>query len=105
MADGEFFHSQSRGINALFDAASSHMDTNPRAASENDTVDQTMEIKTPERRRHLPVLREGRLSGIVSIGDVVKHRIDAIEAERLALRENITTGGDGLRSSSATCPA
>ncbi len=89
----------SRGIDALSDAASSHMDTTPRVAHEDDTVDQTMETMTLERRRHLPVLCEGRLSGIVSIGDVVKHRIDAIEAERSEMREYITTGGEGHRSS------
>jgi CBS domain-containing protein len=92
----------SRGIDAMFDSASSHMDTNPRFAHEDDSVDQTMETMTLERRRHLPVLRDGRLAGIVSIGDVVKYRIDAIEAERSELREYIATGGDGHRSSSAT---
>ena len=92
----------SRGIDALLDSASSHMEANPRFAHEDDTVDQTMETMTLERRRHLPVLRDGRLSGIVSIGDVVKYRLDAIEAERSELREYIATGGDGRRSSSAT---
>lgn len=92
----------SRGIDAMSDPASSHMDANPRFAHEDDTVDQTMETMTVERRRHLPVLRDGRLSGIVSIGDVVKYRIDAIEAERRELREYIATGGERRRSSPAT---
>jgi CBS domain-containing protein len=50
-----------------------------------------MEAMTIERRRHLPVMRDGRLAGIVSIGDVVKWRIDEIEAERQALRTYIAT--------------
>ena len=86
----------SRGINALSDAASSHMGANLRFAHENDTVDETMETMTLERRRHLPVLRDCRLSGIISIGDIVKYRIDAIEAERLELREHIPQGEMGV---------
>ena len=50
-----------------------------------------MEAMTVERRRHLPVLRGGRLAGLVSIGDVVKCRIDEIEAERQELRAYIAT--------------
>ena len=61
----------SRGIDALHNGVASHMDATPHFAHENDTVDQTMETVALERRRHLPVLRDGRLSGIVSIGDVV----------------------------------
>lgn len=77
------------GADALNEPASEHMQVNPVAAYENDTVDATMETMTLERRRHLPVLREGRLAGLVSIGDVVKYRIRVIEEEHRAMREYI----------------
>lgn len=79
------------GPDALRDTASRHMAADPRTANENDTVDQTMTTMTLERRRHLPVLRDGRLVGLVSIGDVVKYRIEAIEREQEALRIYIAT--------------
>jgi CBS domain-containing protein len=49
---------------------------------ENTAVDDLMKTMTDRRIRHVPVLREGRLVGIISIGDVVKHRIDQLEFER-----------------------
>lgn len=78
-----------RGAEALLDAVSAYMVTEPRLAFEHDTIDSTMETMTVERRRHLPVVSEGRLCGLVSIGDVVKYRIDAIESERRALCDYI----------------
>ena len=48
-----------------------------------------MRLMTDQRIRHLPVVRDGRLSGIVSIGDVVKSRIDELETERAALSQYI----------------
>lgn len=46
-------------------------------------------LMTQRRIRHLPVVEDGRLRGFVSIGDLVKIRIDRIEAEALAMREYI----------------
>ncbi|MFT4082049.1 MAG: CBS domain-containing protein [Nocardioides sp.] len=46
------------------------------------TVDELMATMTEHRIRHVPVLVEGRLTGIVSIGDLVKHRIDQLTFER-----------------------
>jgi CBS domain-containing protein len=46
---------------------------------------------TRERRRHLPAIREGRLSGIISVGDVVKFRLETVENEHKALRDYIAT--------------
>lgn len=54
------------------------------------TVNQVMSHMTRERIRHLPVTVEGRLAGIVSIGDVVKHRLDEMETEVRTLRDYIT---------------
>jgi CBS domain-containing protein len=49
--------------------------------TEDHTVHQIMEMMTVSRFRHLPVEKDGRLAGIVSIGDVVRKRIEAIERE------------------------
>jgi len=80
-----------RGADALGDTVASHMGRNFRFLTEQDTVDDAMETMTIERRRHLPVLRDGRLAGLISIGDAVKYRIDTIEAERRALHQYIAT--------------
>ncbi len=77
------------GANALGDPVSKHMQTSLATAGENDTVDTTMQTMTIERRRHLPVLCDGELVGLVSIGDVVKHRIRVIEEEHRSMREYI----------------
>jgi CBS domain-containing protein len=55
----------------------------------NDSVADLMAQMTARRVRHIPVLRDGTLSGIVSIGDVVKHRLDEIEYEANSLRNFI----------------
>ncbi len=55
-------------------------------------VVEAMEIMTEKRVRHLPVLDGGKLRGLVSIGDVVKRRLSATEAEAQAMKEYISTG-------------
>jgi CBS domain-containing protein len=77
------------GAQALETPVVDHMQKNPLTAYENDTVDSTMQTMTLERRRHLPVLRAGHLTGLVSIGDVVKYRIRVIEEEHRSMREYI----------------
>lgn len=77
------------GTEALDSPVGEHMQCNPVTAHENDTIDSTMSTMTLERRRHLPVLRDGRLTGLVSIGDVVKYRIRVIEEEHRSMREYI----------------
>ena len=79
------------GAEALDDTVARHMGRNFRFLTEQDTVDDAMETMTVERRRHLPVLRDGRIVGLVSIGDAVKFQIDTIEAERRALHQYIAT--------------
>lgn len=56
----------------------------------DDTVADIMAVMTDRRIRHVPVLRDGVLAGIVSIGDVVKIRLGEIEREASALRAYIT---------------
>lgn len=57
--------------------------------SPEDTVSELMARMTERRFRHLPVLKEGALIGIVSIGDLVKNRIEEVEFEASSLRSFI----------------
>ena len=57
----------------------------------SDTVNSVMERMTAGKFRHLPVVEQGRLAGIVSIGDVVKHRLQDMEREQSAMRDYIQT--------------
>lgn len=59
----------------------------------DDPVDDLAALMTNNRVRHVPVLDEGRLVGIVSIGDVVKIRMEELQAEREHLEAYITQGG------------
>ncbi len=59
------------------------------------TLDELMPVMTEHRVRHVPVLVDSRLTGIVSIGDVVKHRIAEVQAERDQLTDYITGGRGG----------
>ena len=55
-----------------------------------DAVLAALSLMTKRRLRHLPVVEGGRVVGVVSIGDLVKYRIDKIEAEASAMRDYIT---------------
>jgi CBS domain-containing protein len=59
----------------------------------DDSVDDLAALMTDHRVRHVPVLDDGRLVGIVSIGDVVKRRMEELAAERQQLQAYITQGG------------
>ena len=78
------------GREALDDAVSKHMTEKVVTCDEDAMMSDIMDIMTAGKFRHLPVLKQGRLSGIISIGDVVKHRIDAMESEQDAMRSYIT---------------
>lgn len=58
---------------------------------QNDTVGTIMERMTAGRFRHLPVVESERLVGVISIGDVVKWRLEEMELEQNAMREYIAT--------------
>ena len=68
-----------------------HMTAKVICCSRASAVDEVMELMTDGRFRHVPVVEDGRLVGLVSIGDVVTHRIESVEAEHQAMREYIAT--------------
>ena len=59
----------------------------PRVCTPHETVEQVMKTMTISRTRHLPVVEDGKLCGIVSIGDVVKSRLQELELEVGVLRD------------------
>ncbi len=54
-----------------------------------DTISEVMKVMTVRRFRHLPVVEDGELKGIISIGDVVKHRLEESEMETRVLRDYV----------------
>jgi CBS domain-containing protein len=79
------------GAAALDDPVSRHMTAKVTTVTRGDTIDHVMQTMTEGRFRHVPVVEDGRLIGIVSIGDVVKRHVNMIDSERQALREYIAT--------------
>ena len=71
--------------------ASGQMSRQVITASERDTVDQVMGRMSEGRFRHMPVVRDGRLIGVVSIGDIVKRKIEQAEREAAEIRNYIAT--------------
>jgi CBS domain-containing protein len=77
------------GPDALKHPISQHMTTNVVTCEETDLISDVMEEMTKGRFRHLPVVKDGKLNGMISIGDVVKQRIADTEAESRSLRDYI----------------
>ncbi len=65
------------------------MTANVVTCTRDTSVAALMELMTRHRIRHIPVVEQGRLKGLVSIGDVVKRKIEETEFEASALREYI----------------
>jgi len=80
-----------RGAGALDEPVSGTMTRKVSTCTENETVSTIMERMTEGKFRHVPVVEQGRLVGIVSIGDVVKHRLQQMEREQAAMRDYILT--------------
>ena len=78
-----------RGAACLGDRVNAAMTRDVITARMDETLDEGLERMTDRRIRHLPVVADGRLVGIVSIGDLVKHRIMAAEAESAAMQAYI----------------
>ncbi len=79
------------GPGVLEKPVSAIMTARVRVCQESHTVNEVMQIMTEGRFRHLPVEEQGRLVGIVSIGDVVKRRIEEAEREAEEIRSYIAT--------------
>jgi CBS domain-containing protein len=79
------------GADVLQDSVSKHMTSKVVTTTMDEAIDNVMEIMTAGRFRHVPVIHNGRLAGVVSIGDVVKHRLALMESEHRALRDYIAT--------------
>lgn len=83
-----------RGPEVLGQPVSDFMTRDVRVVDPDVHLDELMRTMTEFRIRHLPVVDEsGSLTAIVSIGDVVKYRLDELEAERAALVDYVTRGG------------
>ena len=80
-----------RGPAALDDNVAAVMTRKVMTCTEADTIASLMERMTAGKFRHLPVVEQGKLVGVISIGDVVKYRVEEIEGESNALREYIAT--------------
>ena len=71
-----------RGASILAERVSDIMTANVHTCGPADTLEETAHTMTYQRIRHLPVVVDGELHGVISIGDVVKHRIDQLMDER-----------------------
>ncbi|GLK81345.1 CBS domain-containing protein [Methylopila turkensis] len=80
-----------RGADVLADAVSEHMTRAVVTASADETVDEIMDRMTEGKFRHVPIVDGRRLVGMISIGDLVKHRMAMAEAEASAMRDYIAT--------------
>lgn len=79
------------GAASLDQPVSSRMTSEVVTCGSICTINEIMGLMTTGKFRHVPVVEGGRLSGIVSIGDVVKHRLAEVEDEQRALRDYIAT--------------
>lgn len=80
------------GAGLLSRPVSDIMTTQVATCAPTDSVDSLSALMTRNRVRHVPVIDDGRLAGIVSIGDVVKTRMEELEAEHEQLQAYITQG-------------
>jgi CBS domain-containing protein len=80
-----------RGAALIESPISEIMNTDVVSCVLSDQVDDIMRTMTERRIRHLPVVIDGELRGIVSLGDLVKARIDELEADRAHLQSYIST--------------
>ncbi len=84
-------HIAEDGVGILSQKIATVMTANVKVCSENHTVNEVMEIMTRGRFRHLPVERGGKLIGVISIGDVVKRKIEETQREADEIRTYIAT--------------
>jgi CBS domain-containing protein len=80
-----------RGAAVLDEPVSAVMTRKVISCKQSDTVSVIMEIMTLGKFRHLPVVEDGKVAGLISIGDIVKWRVREYETEQEALRDYIKT--------------
>jgi CBS domain-containing protein len=80
-----------KDANRFDNAVSSAMTQDVKSCKLDDTIQHIMQVMTAGRFRHMPVVENGRLAGVISIGDVVKLRLEEMERESENLREYIAT--------------
>jgi CBS domain-containing protein len=80
------------GAGALNQPVANVMTATVVTCHESSTLEEMMEVMTQGRFRHVPVVEDGSLVGIVSIGDVVKHHVAEVEMEVTAMRDYFATG-------------
>jgi CBS domain-containing protein len=81
-----------RGVSALGEPVSQHMTHPVSTCSEHHSIDWVMNEMTNHRFRHIPITDDGRLAGIVSIGDVVKLKLALAESEAAQMRQYFSAG-------------
>ena len=79
------------GAGVLSTSVAGQMSRSVVTAQERDTVETVMNRMSEGRFRHMPVVRDGRLIGVVSIGDIVKRKIEQTEREAAEIRNYIAT--------------
>ncbi|MBK8732866.1 MAG: CBS domain-containing protein [Actinomycetales bacterium] len=82
-------HLHRSGADVLGSAVSAIMTSEVHTCEGGDEVEGLAQMMTDRRIRHVPVVQDGELTAIVSIGDVVKHRINALQSERDHLKDYI----------------
>jgi CBS domain-containing protein len=80
-----------KGPSALEEPVSGYMTGQVVTCTSHTAINDLMETMTRGKFRHVPIVENGRLIGLVSIGDIVKFRVAEIESESRALREYIAT--------------
>ena len=80
-----------RGAGVLDEPVSAVMTRKVISCKQSDTVSAIMEMMTLGKFRHLPVVEDGKVVGLISIGDIVKQRVQEYESEQEALRDYIKT--------------
>lgn len=80
-----------QGAAALQEPLHTRMTSRVTTCTRKSSLDELMAVMTKGKFRHVPVVEDGRLTGIVSIGDIVKYRLAEVEADHKALRDYIAT--------------
>ena len=72
---------------AMNEPVSKFMTANPKTCSKSERVADVMQVMTDGHFRHMPVIEDGKLAGVISIRDIVMHRVQEVEYEYLRLKQ------------------